>query len=75
MFYDFLGGVTKLEAFQCYFVTKLYPLKPSPFLKSENYGKQDQPALKRIGLNGDLPQGEQQAQGEKQHAQKGTACP
>jgi hypothetical protein len=60
--------VTKLEAFQCYFVTKLYPLKSSPFLKSENDGKQDQPALKQIGLNGDLPQGEQQAQGE-------AACP
>ena len=33
MFYDLLGGVTKLEAFQCYFVTKLNPLKPSPILK------------------------------------------
>ena len=68
MFYDLSGGVTKLEAFQCYFVTKLYPLKPSPFLKSESDSKQDQPALKQIGLNGNLPQGEQQAQGA-------AACP
>jgi hypothetical protein len=36
MFYDLLGGVTKLEAFQCYFVTKLNPLKPSPFKKSSS---------------------------------------
>ena len=63
MFYDLLGGVTKLEAFQCYFVTKLYPLKPSPFLKIEINGKQEQPASKQIGLIGDLSQGEQQAQG------------
>ncbi len=33
MFYDLSGGVTKLKAFQCYFMTKLNPLKPSPFFK------------------------------------------
>jgi hypothetical protein len=74
MFYDLLGGVTKLEAFQCYFVTKLYPLKPSPFLKSEINGKQEQPASKQIGLLKTFLKGSSKPRGQ-QHAQEGTACP
>ena len=33
-FNDLFGGVTKLEAFEYCFVTKLYPPKPSPFFQN-----------------------------------------
>ena len=36
MFYDILGGVTKLEAFQCSFVTKLYPPQNVTFFQKLN---------------------------------------
>ncbi len=64
--------MTKLETFQCYFVTKLYPLKPSPFLKVK--------MSKSYLLRGRLAQletfrrGSSKSRGQ-QHAKKGSACP
>ena len=70
MVYDMLGGVTKLEAFQCYFVTKLYPPKPSPFFKIKmkmsrsNLLRSRLAFLKTFHIGNSNPRG-------KQHAQKG----
>ncbi len=57
--------MTKLEAFQCNFVTKFYPPKPSPFVELKMMMSRSYLvlALKQIGLTTDLPQGEHQAQG------------
>jgi hypothetical protein len=45
------------------FCDEILPPKTVTFLKSLNDDEQDKPALKQIGLTGDLPQVEQQAQG------------
>jgi hypothetical protein len=55
MFYDLLGGVTKLEAFQCYFVTKLNPLKRS-----------NMPRWKQHARGSSKARWEQHPQGERQ---------
>jgi hypothetical protein len=55
MFNDLLGGLTKLEAFQCYFVTKFYPPQTVTFSSKLKDDEQDKPASKQISLIGGIP--------------------
>jgi hypothetical protein len=70
MFYDILGGVTKLEAFQCSFVTKLYPPKPSPFFKIKMKMSRSNLLRSRLAFLETFHIGSSNPRG-KQHAQKG----
>jgi hypothetical protein len=73
MFNDLLVGVTKLEAFQCNFVTKLYPPKPSPFFKIKMMMSRINLLWSRLALLEAFHRGCSNPRGQ-QHAQKGPAC-